>query len=164
MATNINTLKNWFLTGLKPTQDQFWSWLDSYWHKDEKIPTSAIENIDTILNGKADKGTYEAHLTDANAHTDEFANKVNKIAGKGLSTVDFSTQDKEKLDDLDLSPYKNIGGFMVDVSGNEDNSIIEAGNIITGINAGGKYIIAEVKALPYTDAANLSYYLKQSKL
>jgi hypothetical protein len=31
---SINTLKNWFRTGLKPTQSQFRDWLDSFFHKD----------------------------------------------------------------------------------------------------------------------------------
>lgn len=164
MATNINTIKGWYKTALKPTQDQFWSWLDSYWHKDEKIPITAIEDIDQILNGKADKGMYEGHLTDENAHANEFANKVDKDGDKVLSDVNFSTQDKEKLEDLELSPYKKIDGFRVDVSDNEDKSAIAIGNIIEGIDADGKFIVALVNALPHTDPANLSYYSKQSKL
>ena len=40
-----NTIKNWFLTGLKPTQSQFWATWDSFWHKDEKIPITAIKDI-----------------------------------------------------------------------------------------------------------------------
>ena len=31
-------LKTYFETGDKPTQEQFYEWMDSYWHKDEKIP------------------------------------------------------------------------------------------------------------------------------
>jgi hypothetical protein len=33
----INTLQSWFQTQDKPTQDQFWDWLDSYYHKNYKI-------------------------------------------------------------------------------------------------------------------------------
>ncbi|MFK7030986.1 hypothetical protein [Flavobacterium oreochromis] len=46
---DISTLKNWFKKGLKPTQEQFWEWMDSYWHKKEKIPIEKIEGIDPIL-------------------------------------------------------------------------------------------------------------------
>lgn len=54
MATNINTIKNWFKTASKPTQDQFWAWMDSYWHKDEKLSIGAIERLSEILGSKAD--------------------------------------------------------------------------------------------------------------
>jgi hypothetical protein len=54
MATDKITLKNWFKTGLTPLQAQFHAWIDSYWHKDEKIPITAIEDIEDILDGKMD--------------------------------------------------------------------------------------------------------------
>jgi hypothetical protein len=31
-------LKKLFENGDKPTQEEFWEWQDSYWHKDEKLP------------------------------------------------------------------------------------------------------------------------------
>lgn len=64
--TTINIIKNWFKTGLKPTQDQFWSWLDSYWHKDEIIPQENIQGLSTTLSSKAD--------------ADQLANKANADA------------------------------------------------------------------------------------
>ncbi len=53
--TPINTLKNWFKTGLKPTQAQFWAWLDSFWHKSENIPSARIEGLQELLDTKVDK-------------------------------------------------------------------------------------------------------------
>ena len=47
---NISTLKNWFKRGLKPLQQQFADWMDSYWHKDEAIPISSINNLSETLN------------------------------------------------------------------------------------------------------------------
>src|SRR5690606_20151137 len=73
MATPLNTMKNWFLTGLKPTQAQFWATWDSSWHKDEDIPQESIEGrqsaLDAIadvgaLNGKTDKGGYKGTAQD----------------------------------------------------------------------------------------------------
>ena len=66
MATAINTIKQWFKTGSKPTQDQFWNWIDSFWHKDELIPQDKIQNLSTTLSGKAD--------------ADQLANKANADA------------------------------------------------------------------------------------
>lgn len=51
--TARNTIKTWFETGDFPTQEQFWNWLDSFWHKDDKLPTSQIDGLDALINGKA---------------------------------------------------------------------------------------------------------------
>lgn len=67
-TTDKNTLRNWFLTGLKPLQAQFHAWMDSYWHKDETIPQSSISNLTTVLNAKAEKSQFDSHKTDINAH------------------------------------------------------------------------------------------------
>ena len=51
MAVQIRSvLKNWFRTNLKPTQQQFWDWIDSYWHKGDTIPTASVDGLDATLN------------------------------------------------------------------------------------------------------------------
>lgn len=57
MATPINTILNWFLTGKKPTQAQFHAAWQSFWHKDETIPVEKVENLQTLLDNKADKAS-----------------------------------------------------------------------------------------------------------
>ena len=162
MATNINTIKNWFKTNLKPTQAQFWAWLDSYWHKDEQIPITKIEDISNILNNKADAQALTNHLTDANAHATELDNKVDKIAGKGLSDVNFSQEDKDKLDALGDRQKKYIDGYWVDTTGNTDINAIEVGNIITKELDG--LFVYKVNALPHTTPANLITILENAIL
>jgi len=73
---SINTIKNWFRTGLKPTQQQFWDTWDSFWHKDQTIPSSAIENLDNRFQEKADQEAFAGHLTDGNAHHSLFSSKA----------------------------------------------------------------------------------------
>lgn len=51
MATDKNILKGWFKNLLKPTQEQFWAWMDSYWHKDEKIPAKMIDGLENLVTG-----------------------------------------------------------------------------------------------------------------
>ncbi|MFC0344063.1 hypothetical protein [Epilithonimonas hispanica] len=51
---DINIIKEWFRNLKKPNQDQFWSWLDSFRHKDEKIPMADVENLTQTLTKKAD--------------------------------------------------------------------------------------------------------------
>lgn len=71
--TDKNTLKSWFQTNLKPTQAQFWAWIDSFYHKDEMIPITAIDELENILNEKANTEALTNHVGDANAHAELFA-------------------------------------------------------------------------------------------
>jgi hypothetical protein len=60
MATvDRNTLKQWFVKGARPTAEQFASWIDSYFHKSEKIPATTIEGFQEALDAKADKQALE---------------------------------------------------------------------------------------------------------
>jgi hypothetical protein len=72
MATPINTLKNWFKTNLYPTQAQFWAWLDSYWHKDEKIPMESVAGLPEAINRKAET----AQITDIEKQVTSFKQEV----------------------------------------------------------------------------------------
>lgn len=47
---NLTVIKNWFKTGLKPTQEQFSDTWDSFWHKDEMIPVAKIEGVQPIYD------------------------------------------------------------------------------------------------------------------
>lgn len=67
MAT-LAEIYDWFMTGKKPTQAQFWASWGSFWNKGESIPQSAISNLTTVLNAKAEKVQFDAHKTDATAH------------------------------------------------------------------------------------------------
>ncbi|WP_417289600.1 hypothetical protein [Corallibacter sp.] len=71
MATPLSTIKNWFKTGLKPTQAQFWATFESFRHKSEDVPISQVNGLQNQLDGKADRdalsqvafsGSYE-HLS-----------------------------------------------------------------------------------------------------
>jgi hypothetical protein len=55
--TDRNVLKEWFSKGMKPLASQFAEWIDSYWHKEDKIPAGRIGGLQQALDGKADKDT-----------------------------------------------------------------------------------------------------------
>src|ERR1035437_5576729 len=59
----INTLRQWFRTGIKPTQQQFWDWLDSFWHKDDKIPITSLDGLQLELDKQADKDSVQNGVT-----------------------------------------------------------------------------------------------------
>lgn len=105
---NLATIKNWFKTGLKPTQAQFWSVFDSFRHKDDSIPVGSIENLPQYLEAKADKEAFDTHLTNANAHAIEFGKKVDKEEGKGLSPEEFTLLEKQKLAQLSYEQIEVI--------------------------------------------------------
>ena len=112
--TAIETLKQWFSNLKKPTQEQFWAWLDSFWHKSEKIPIASVEGLDKLVEGTASAEQLSNHLNDTQAHKVLFDKKVDKVEGKELSSNDFTNEYKEKLDTLqptDTSKLLPKGGY-----------------------------------------------------
>lgn len=53
----VNQLKQWFQTRDKPTQQQFWDWLDSFVHRSEGV---AIENVGGLLEALQQKADVAA--------------------------------------------------------------------------------------------------------
>lgn len=76
----LSTIKNWFRRYLKPTQDQFWDTWDSFWHKDDSIPTSSITGLDTIIAGLPTAGQL--------GQLDAMAPVVVVVSGTGNLTID----------------------------------------------------------------------------
>lgn len=108
--TAKETLKNWFSNLKKPTQAHFWAWLDSFWHKSEKIPMQNIDGLDDALQDTASNTQFQAHLSDLQAHSALFDRKVDKENGKGLSTHDYSDEEKQKVQD---TANKRVVAFTV---------------------------------------------------
>jgi hypothetical protein len=95
MTTNINTILGWFKTGKKPTQTQFWTSWQSFWHKDETIPQSSIANLASTLNAKVEKSQFDDHITDQEAHATLFSAKENrnqKGVADGYAPLDSFTK------------------------------------------------------------------------
>ena len=83
------TIKNWFKRGLKPTQEQFWSTWDSFWHKDEKLPISSIDKLGGLLDGKAETShKHDIYATNnATSLTDE--NVISWQQALGIDNLDY---------------------------------------------------------------------------
>lgn len=151
---SITTLKSWFQRGMYPLASQFADWMDSYWHKEDAIPLTSVDELPEHLNAKynaadgqqletrveAYETALDEHKTDDAAEiekiyktfeeldddiervdkrvADETARldnqKVDKIDGKGLSTEDFTTADKTRLDNtVTLDGTQTISGRKV---------------------------------------------------
>lgn len=52
--TAISVLRGWFSPGKYPTSVQFWDWLDSFVHKDDKIAISSVTELPERLNNKCE--------------------------------------------------------------------------------------------------------------
>ena len=112
--TSKKTLKKWFSNFMKPAQEHFAAWIDSYWHKSEQIPMSNIDGLSHAIEGTASAGQLLSHLNDPNAHRNLFDQKVDKEAGKGLSTNDFTNELKQKLEGLQPTNVSELlpkGGY-----------------------------------------------------
>lgn len=117
--TPKNTLKQWFVTGAKPLQAQYWAWLDSYWHKSEAISINNIENLSEILVNKAD------------------ADQLALYAKKDASNIDVPTW-KTRLGVGELPP--NIG--TIDYTNSEGFSYVgNAYKKIENPNDGNVYVL-----------------------
>jgi hypothetical protein len=145
----LNTIKNWFRTGLKPTQNQFWDTWDSFRHKYEKVPVKDVEGIDELLLSKADKVVLNNHLTDKNAHAPQvntdwnsdsgLSQLLNKpefktingegIVGTGDIVVDIENQGlKSILDTNPIADYGNSSATIMGDYGDSKYNRIEVGN------------------------------------
>lgn len=72
--------------------------------------TSTVGNVATFANASGDQiqdsGVPVSSLASTAAVVSALANKVDKIPGKGLSTEDFTTARKDKLDALSLGTFR----------------------------------------------------------
>ncbi len=50
MKVDRNTLREWFEIGDFPTQEQFYNWFDSFWHKDDTIPYDSVYGLEDVIN------------------------------------------------------------------------------------------------------------------
>ena len=112
--TPKKTLKKWFSNLMKPAQEHFAAWIDSFWHKSEQIPMSNIEGLSRAIENTVSAKQLLNHLEDTNAHRALFDEKVDKEDGKGLSANDFTNEHKDKLEGLqptDVSGLLPKGGY-----------------------------------------------------
>lgn len=67
--------------------------------------------------GAEASGAVSTHNTSASAHSTLFANKVDKVSGKGLSTNDYTTAEKTKLSGIETGAQKNVQADWAATSG-----------------------------------------------
>ncbi|MCZ2393428.1 MAG: hypothetical protein LC105_06210, partial [Chitinophagales bacterium] len=117
MKTSKNTLKNWFKTGDYPTQEHFWNWMDSYWHKDEPISIEAVADLLNILNSKAttqQTDSLQQQINNLNLEADlEIGKPVDNSTPKAMLFVDESG----KLGEITNFQYDEVEGSLSFLNG-----------------------------------------------
>ena len=99
MITQKKTLKKWFSNFMKPAQEHFAAWIDSYWHKSEQIPMSNIEGLSRAIENTASAGQLLNHINDTNAHRTLFDELKRQI--QAIQTI-------LQVDDVNLDTLQEI--------------------------------------------------------
>ena len=97
--TPKKTLKKWFSNFMKPAQEHFAEWIDSYWHKSEQIPMSKIDGLSTAIENTVSAKQLLNHLDDTNAHHALFEELKRQI--QAIQTI-------LQVDDVNLDTLQEI--------------------------------------------------------
>lgn len=97
--TPKKTLKKWFSNFMKPAQEHFAAWIDSYWHKSESIPMGNIEGLSRAIENTASAGQLLNHINDTNAHRALFDELKSQI--QAIQTI-------LQVDDVNLDTLQEI--------------------------------------------------------
>ena len=124
-SQTLNTIKQWFRTGLKPTQTQFWDTWDSFRHKYDKVPVKDVEGIDELLLSKADKVVLDNHLADKIAHAPQVNTDWNSESGFSqlINKPEFKTINGE--------PIIGNGNISLEAEGITFDQVLSNGNETT---------------------------------
>lgn len=129
MATTRETLKKWFSRGAYPSAGQFAAWIDSFFHKDDKIPAASVEGLTDTLNGKADAATV-----------DSMKKQQEKDAGR-IGDLETATGELQP-ETIEVEHYGDDGEvfFLTPMSGIERilNKVTGQGKSLFVIGAGGR--------------------------
>lgn len=107
---SLATIKNWFISGFKPTQSQFWDTWDSFRHKDDTVPAAEVSGLDALLAGKAEA----THTTNPNAHADIVATLRDEMTMAGLSAqlLEITLPPEEVVDPASTSLIEKLNAWM----------------------------------------------------
>ena len=120
------TLKQWFSRGKKPTAAQFASWMDSYWHKGERLPIETIEQLQEALEQKLDTNTLPERMEGKQDKEDNALETDNKTVVGAINEI------KEGVEAI---AKKQIASTQIDENGcliiyYSDETFENVGNVV----------------------------------
>ena len=118
-----------------------------------------LERLTTFFQGLKDIFLQKSEANKTYATKTEVENKVDKVEGKGLSTLDYNTSEKSKVDNSinQISVTQNTNNVELNLSkasGNVTAYIDEA----TPIKAGALSNTDKAKLDKFTEVENKPYY------
>lgn len=107
----LNTLKIWWGSSRVPSVEQRHETLDSFYHKEESIPISAITNLQNVLNAKADAAGVTNNVVfigpGVNTYTvpaNTLISHITFLSFSGTLTINIKRADnQEYVDDIDIT-------------------------------------------------------------
>lgn len=124
-------------------------------------------DVNKSLANKADKTALTALEEEVNSNTTAIGNKVDKEEGKGLSSNDYTTTEKNKLNGIAEGAQVNVietvkvNGTALTPSNKAVNIDVPAATV-TGVQSGDKFLTLTNKLLSVT--ASLKYDTKAKKI
>lgn len=113
-------------------------WLKQWFYDEGEVDTK-VGNLQSQINNKASQ-------SDLNSLSSTVSNKVDKVTGKGLSTNDYTTVEKEKLRDIESEANKTV---VDSVLSNNSFNPVQSRVIYEAIQRGyGNVPIRVVDSLP----------------
>lgn len=118
---SLSTIKNWFTTGKKPTEQQFSETWDSFRHKNDKIPIADVTGIDNLFS------EINAHFNSQDAHAQLFLNtKIYRIGEMQIFKAKGNVSNRLEVNDIAtflmadgvtfIANGKYLGGDIQDVN------------------------------------------------
>ncbi|MDI3319116.1 hypothetical protein [Pinibacter soli] len=145
----IEKLKGWFKTGLKPTQQQFWDWLDSFWHKDDKIPVGSIDGLQKALDNMPDAGVikglgdqFQKHVSDTENPHEVTKDQV------GLGSVNNTSDEDKPISNATAAALQFVNNAVSTVDAKADTKLTQGGdalgeNLVAGTNDNYPFIVKQ---------------------
>ncbi|WP_312769269.1 hypothetical protein [Epilithonimonas sp.] len=153
MKREISYLKEKFETGDKPEQEHFSDWMDSYWHKDEKIP---MDNLNIDVSSKADKTAENLSAENITSWKAKLV-EPSQITIDATSNIDTNSKDVSGLKMHGKNVVINNGASNIDLQCLQSSerdfmcTITKAGTgSITIKNGSG----VSIKSVDYTNVLN----------
>ena len=133
MKVSLSQIKSWFKKGMYPTESQFANTFDSFWHKDDTLPLSAIQNLMQILNDKAfTNHTHQLYdITDLSEFEQDISNQLNTKANTEHEHPQYLTEHQDisgkqnKTDETLQTTEKSVVGAINEVDSNLKNHLSE---------------------------------------
>lgn len=143
-------LKQFFENGDIPNQEQFWEWQDSYWHKDEKIPS---EKLNYDFSQKADANASNISPQNAQLWKDKIETQTSiqnpQLNGNILTIFYTGENGVQQSKNVDLS------GLVTNDISIRDAVYDASQNIITITQSDGSSFVINLSEFSIIPATNV---------